>query len=173
MKTKFLVTLVLILSFILLIYGCGSKNKTNIGDISNDFNEAGEGLKNGTEDIVEDIKDGGQDIKYSAITFKEDFLNAGHGLKESDKTHWNKFKGKETDYYAGNELVRIYEYNSKNELNNDVSLISSDGLSVDGETAYTKKPHYYTKGNTLIVYEGNDKSYLYEFNKMYGNSIRS
>ena len=155
MRRKFVIALALmtLLSSASVIYGCGSNTTNN------------------TTNNKDGVKDVGKDIKYTAINFKDDIVNAGHDLKESAETHWDKFKGNETDYYAGDKLVRVYEYDSKDALNADVARISSDGLSVDGEVVYTEKPHYYTNGNTLIVYEGNDQSYINEFNTRYGNPI--
>ena len=177
MRRKFVIALALmtLLSSASVIYGCSSNttnNTTNNTDgVKEDVAKVGEGLKESAEGVVEGVKDVGKDIRYTAIDFKDDIVNAGHDLKESAETHWDKFKGNETDYYAGDKLVRVYEYDSKDALNADVARISSDGLSVDGEVVYTEKPHYYTNGNTLIVYEGNDQSYINEFNTRYGNPI--
>lgn len=185
MKRKFVLALALVtlLSSTSLFYGCGNTNTGNTGKTANNagnttdgsnqngINKVGEGVKEGAEGIVEGVKDVGEGIKYTAINFKDDIVNAGHDLRESTETSFDKFKGNETDYYAGDKLVRVYEYDSKDALDADVAKISSDGLSIDGEAVYTEKPHYYTKGNTLIVYEGNDKAYTDEFNARYGNPI--
>lgn len=178
MRRKFVIALAVmaLLSSASAIYGCGSSNTNNTttnntDGVKEDVAKVGEGVKESAKGVVEGVKDVGKDIKYTAINFKDDIVNAGHDLKESAETHLDKFKGNETDYYAGDKLVRVYEYDSKDALNADVARISSDGLSVDGEAIYTEKPHYYTHGNTLIVYEGNDQSYINEFNTRYGNPI--
>lgn len=184
MKRKFVIALALmtLLSSSSIIYGCGNKNNTtnnmdgnnttnNTDGVKEDANKVGEGLKESAEGVVEGVKDVGENVKYTAINFKDDIVNAGHNLKESTESRFDKFKGNETDYYAGDKLVRVYEYDSKSALDSDIARISSDGLSIDGEAVYAEKPHYYTKGNTLIVYEGNDKTYIDEFNTRYGNPI--
>jgi len=185
MKRKFVIALALftLLSSTPLIYGCGTddtNNPTNNTEdtanknqdgVKDDMEKVGEGVKESAEGIVDGAKDVGRDIKYTAINFKDDIVNAGHNLKESAETHWDKFTGKETDYYAGDDLVRVYEYDSKDALDKDVARISSNGLSIDGEAVYKEKPYYYTKGNTLIIYEGKDQTYVDEFNTRYGNPI--
>lgn len=187
MKMNFIATLALVtlLSSAPLIYGCGANNTndtTNSTENAVDKNQDGvkddvtqkaddNSTNNSAKDIADKAKDVGEGIKYTAINFKDDIVNAGHDLKESAETHLDKFSGKETDYYAGNDLVRVYEYDSKDALDKDVALISSDGLSINKEAVYKEKPYYYTKDNTLIVYEGKDQNYIDEFNTIYGNPI--
>lgn len=111
-------------------------------------------------------------LKYGATNFRDDIVNAGYNLKEAANRTKNYFKGNETDYLAGKDVVRVYEYNSAQDLEGDIKRISQDGLKINGTDAnYTTKPNYYRKGNSLIVYEGNDPSYVNHFKKMYGNTL--
>lgn len=41
-------------------------------------------------------------------------------------------------------------------------------MTIKGASANFKStPYYYTKGNTLIIYEGNDNTYVDKLNTMY------
>lgn len=156
-----------------VLTGCGSKNSTadNNTTVKEGVEEVGEGVKDTVEGTGNAIKDAAQDVKYTAVNFKDDIVNAGHDLKDAADAKYDKFTGEETDYYAGNSIVRVYEYDSKDALNADISKISPDGMTIDGEKAYDVKPYYYTNGYTLIVYEGNDAAYIDEFNSRYGNPV--
>lgn len=111
-------------------------------------------------------------IRYSAGNFADDFRNAGYNLTESNNTKKNYFKGNETDYLLGGDVVRLYEYGSPAELEGDINRIAPDGMTINGTDAnYTRKPYYYRKGNTLIMYEGNEPAYIDEFRNNYGNAI--
>ncbi|NRT71745.1 hypothetical protein [Clostridium beijerinckii] len=114
------------------------------------------------------------DTTYRAADFKNDFTNAGYDVKESTNTNKNDyFKGNETDYLLGGDVVRIYEYNSPTELEWAINRIVPNGMTASGNNADNNtNPHYYRKGNTLIVYEGKEPAYIDEFGKMYGNTLR-
>lgn len=188
MKRKSILALALIatLSISTFISGCGKSSTNN--SANNAANQAGgsankDGVGDGTNNIVNDVKDGaeavkdgvgrvGNDIKYTAIDFKNDIVNAGHEIKESMDNKKAHFTGTETDYMLGNDQVRVYEYDSVDKLNADIATISSDGMTINGkDVGYTSKPYYYSKGNTLIVYEGSDPAYIDHFNNTYGATI--
>lgn len=114
------------------------------------------------------------DTTYRAADFKNDFTNAGYDVKESTNTNKNDyFKGNETDYLLGGDVVRIYEYNSPTELEWAINRIVPNGMNASSNNANNNaSPYYYRKGNTLIVYEGKEPAYVDEFGKMYGNTLR-
>ncbi|OVE68445.1 hypothetical protein CCS79_11110 [Clostridium diolis] len=114
------------------------------------------------------------DTTYRAADFKNDFANAGYDVKESTNTNKNDyFKGNETDFLLGGDVVRIYEYNSPTELEWAINRIVPNGMNASSNNANSNtSPYYYRKGNTLIVYEGKEPAYVDEFGKMYGNTLR-
>ncbi|AJG99534.1 hypothetical protein LF65_02964 [Clostridium beijerinckii] len=114
------------------------------------------------------------DTTYRAADFKNDFTNVGYDVKESTNTNKNDyFKGNETDYLLGGDVVRIYEYNSPTELEWAINRIVPNGMNASSNNANSNtSPYYYRKGNTLIVYEGKEPAYVDEFGKMYGNTLR-
>lgn len=145
----------------------GSPNTVNdpAGNINND-------VKNAIESGKDNAKAAGDSLKYTAMNLKDDIVKAGYTLKDSLNTKKDYFKGNETDYLLGNDVVRVYEYNNANDLEQDIKRIAPNGLTINGTNAnYTKKPYYYRKGNSLIVYEGNEPAYVDEFKTMYGNTI--
>ncbi|NFG24220.1 YtxH domain-containing protein [Clostridium botulinum] len=158
-----------------MFIGCGSNNSN---DAKTDMKEAGENVKEDVKDLGNNVKDAtkdvGETIKYTAINFKDDVVNAGHELKDAvDGSKKDYFKGTETDYMVENDYVRVYEYDDSNKLDEDIKRISTDGMTVEGANVdYAAKPYYYKKGNTLIVYEGNNPTYVNQFKETLGEPIR-
>lgn len=115
----------------------------------------------------------GNAVKYTAQNFKDDITKAGYKVTDLVNSTKNYFRGNETDYKLGGDVVRVYEYDSATDLDADINKIASDGKTISGTDAnYTTKPQYYRKGNTLIVYEGKEPAYIDEFNRTYGNTLR-
>ena len=176
MKRKFILALIIIVSISLV--GCGNNNsKTNTGDdatnkVVETTDKAKEDIKNTAENVKDNIEVGGDSLKYTAMNFRDDVANAGYALKDSINSNKKYFAGNETDYLLGKDIVRVYEYNSSTDLEGDINRIAPNGLTINGTDAnYTRKPYYYRKGNSLIVYEGNEPAYVDEFKTMYGNPV--
>lgn len=139
-----------------------NRNSTNTNQNSANLNNTG-------RDAADRAIDG---ANYNATNFRDDFTKAGLKLKDSANTTKNYFTGRETDYMAGNDIVRVYEYGSPKDLDGDIKKISKNGLTINGTNAnYTRAPYYYRKGNSLIMYEGNEPSYINQFNSMYGSPL--
>lgn len=115
----------------------------------------------------------GNTMNYTAQNFRDDITKAGYKVTDLANNTKNYFSGNETDYRLGDDVVRVYEYNSATDLETDIRRIAPDGMTISGTDAnYTTKPHYYRKGNTLIVYEGKEPAYIDEFNRSYGSTLR-
>lgn len=148
----------------------GNPNSTNNSTGNTDATNNATGNTNNT--ITNSADSINNALSYTATNFRDDFTNAGYKLKESTDTNKNYFSGNETDYLIGNDIARVYEYNSANDLETDVNRISQDGLTINGTDAnYTRKPYYYRNGNSLIIYEGNEPAYTDHFKTMYGNTL--
>ncbi|OOM80706.1 hypothetical protein [Clostridium sp. BL-8] len=149
-------------------------SRTNTGGSSTGSN--GTGTNNtGTTDGTNNMQFATDTMKYGPENFKNDISNAGYKVIELPNSKVDYFKGNETDYKLGGDTVRLYEYNTVGDLDADINRISSDGMTISGTKANytaTNKPHYYRKGNTLIVYEGNEPAYIDEFGRLYGNTLR-
>jgi len=176
MKQKSILALIIIASISLA--GCGNNSsKTNTGNDSTnkvveDTTKAKEDVKDTTEAVKDNVETAGKSLKYTAMNFKDDIVKAGYSLNDSANNKKNYFNGSETDYLLGNDVVRVYEYNSATDLEEDIKRIAPNGLTINGTDAnYTRKPYYYKKGNSLIIYEGNEPAYIDEFKTMYGNTI--
>lgn len=149
------------------------QDRTNAGGSSTGANGTGTnntGSTNGTNNM----QFGTDTMKYGPENLKNDISNAGYKLIELPNAKVDYFKGSETDYKLGGDTIRLYEYNTVRDLDEDINRISPDGLTINGTKAYTasNKPHYYRKGNSLIVYEGNEPAYIDEFGRLYGNTLR-
>ena len=159
----------------LLISGCGKSNNT-----ANNTNTSQDADKDGVKDDVEragkDVENTaeriGDDIKYTAVNFKDAIVNAGYDVKDSLDTHKDYFKGTETDYLVGDDLVRIYEYDTPEAIDEDIATISGNGTIINGTSVqFTNPPTYYRSGDTLIVYEGNNPDYINQLNTLYGAAL--
>lgn len=160
--------------------GTNGGSGTNSGTSSGTSNNASGGtngtmredIRGASDSVKNNVDAAGKSLAYTAANFKDDFAKAGYQLKDSANSLKNYFTGKETDYLAGNDVVRVYEYNSPKDLESDINRIAPNGLTINGSNAnYTRKPNYYRKGNSLIVYEGNEPAYTDQFKTMYGNPI--
>lgn len=154
----------------------GNNDTTGNSD-TNAGNNVGDNANNDIKNAIEAGKDNaeaaGNSLKYSAMNFRDDVVNAGYQIKDSADSKKNYFTGNETDYLMGSDVVRVYEYNSATDLEGDINRISQNGLTISGTDAnYTRKPYFYRKGNSLIVYEGNEPAYTDQFKTMYGNTLR-
>lgn len=146
----------------------GTGSGTTVGDTGQPANRNSTNINN-PRDIADRAVDS---ANYTAMNFRDDFAKAGYKLKDSANTAKNYFTGNETDYMAGNDIVRVYEYGSAKDLDGDIKRISQNGLTINGTNAnYTRAPYYYRKGNSLIIYEGNEPSYVNQFNSMYGSPL--
>ncbi|MDB2138175.1 lipoprotein [Clostridium butyricum] len=182
-KTILALSLTAMLTVGVMITGCGNKtdnstNTTDNGNTSTDklkesADKAGDAVKDGAEAVKDSVEGVGNAIKYTAIDVKNDISKAGRDLKESVDSKKDYFAGTtETDYTSENgELIRVYEFKNSADADAAVKKISSDGLTIDGNAVYTTKPHYYRKGDTIVIYEGTNDAYITEFNTLYGNPL--
>ena len=184
MKRKSILALLLVAVVVvsLSLVGCGRNySRTKTGNNATRNNATGtpntgtnaDGIANNATGSTGNNSQGmSNSLKYGATNFRDDVVNAGYNIKEAANRTKNYFKGNETDYLAGNDVVRVYEYNSAQDLEGDIKRISKNGLTINGTDAnYTTKPNYYRKGNSLIVYEGNEPTYVNYFKTMYGNTL--
>lgn len=140
------------------------------GNMFGGGNDNARGATDATKDRLEATADS---IRYGSANFANDIRNAGYDATESTDNRSNYFTGNETDYMLGGDVVRLYEYNSAADLEGDINRIAPDGMTINGTNAnYNSRPYYYRKGNTLIVYEGNEPAFINEFRNIYGDPLR-
>lgn len=173
MKRKSILALIssAIIIFSISLVGCGN-NSAGTNKAGDDVTTK-EDIKNTADAVKDNAEAAGDSLKYTAMNLKDDIVKAGYSV--TDPTADSKkdyFKGSETDYMMGNDVIRVYEYTSAADLEGDINRIAPNGLTINGTKAnYTRKPYYYRKGNSLIVYEGNEPAYVDEFKTMYGNPV--
>lgn len=182
MRKSILLFLALIVVAASLVTGCGSNNDSTTDTSDSTTNNATDNGNNATDKLQEDVDKAGNAIengvedtadavKYTAEDIKNDLVNAGYTIEDSADKVKDYFKGKETDYVLDNDLIRVYEYDNAADLDADIATISPDGLMINNEAIYTTAPNYYRKGNSLIVYEGSNPTYLNELVTLYGNPV--
>lgn len=186
MKRKSIISLTLntIIIFSIAFTGCSNtarnrndftKNNATDGTNPGTTNEIKDNINNMSDSTKNNIKSAKDSVKYGAENLKNDIINAGYKLKELLNIKSDYFKGAETDYQLGRDKVRLYEYNTTKELEDDIGRISNDGLTVKGTNVgynSNNKPYYYKKGNSLIVYEGKDPVFLNELKRLFGDTLR-
>ena len=170
-RISVLISVIICVLMCITLISCNKAANKTTQSVKEGAEDIGNGVKDTVDKAGETVRNAAEDVKFTAVRFKDDLVNAGYDIKEKADSKFDKFKGTETDYYLGNDIVRIYEYNSKDELDKDVSKISPDGLTIDGVKEYEVKPYIYSKDNVLIVYEGNDSTYVSELNNKYGKPI--
>lgn len=150
--------------------GTGDLGGSTRGNMYTDPTKDAKGTADATKDRLEATADS---IRYGSANFANDIRNAGYDVTESTDNRSNYFTGNETDYMLGGDVVRLYEYNSAADLEGDINRIAPDGMTINGTNAnYNTRPYYYRKGNTLIVYEGNEPAFINEFRNIYGDPLR-
>lgn len=154
----------------------GNSSRSNTPGNSNNSGTDNAGTGNSGSNITRNNaadNTAGNTMNYTAQNFRDDITKAGYKVTDLANNTKNYFSGNETDYRLGGDIVRVYEYNSATDLETDIRRIAPDGMTISGTDAnYTTKPHYYRKGNTLIVYEGKEPAYIDEFNRSYGSTLR-
>ncbi|MFT8349961.1 hypothetical protein [Clostridium saccharoperbutylacetonicum] len=170
----------------LSLTGCGntSRNRTRYNNNSNnaqdDINNtrsysqnAADATRNSADTARNATDNAVNAANYTAQNFRNDISNAGYTVTDWANNKNNYFKGKETNYKLGGDAVRLYEYNSASDLEGDINRIAPNGMTINGTDAkFANSPYYYRKGNTLIMYEGKEPTYVDEFNRVYGNPLR-
>lgn len=150
--------------------GTGDLGGSTRGNMYTDPTKNERGAADATKDRLEATADS---IRYGSANFANDIRNAGYDVTESTDNRSNYFTGNETDYMLGGDVVRLYEYNSAADLEGDINRIAPDGMTINGTNAnYNSRPYYYRKGNSLIVYEGNEPAFINEFRNIYGEPLR-
>lgn len=150
--------------------GTGDLGGSTRGNMYTDPTKNARGAADATKDGLEATADS---IRYGSANFANDIRNAGYDVTESTDNRSNYFTGNETDYMLGGDVVRLYEYNSAADLEGDINRIAPDGMTINGTNAnYNSRPYYYRKGNSLIVYEGNEPAFINEFRNIYGEPLR-
>ncbi|MBQ3420937.1 MAG: lipoprotein [Romboutsia sp.] len=181
-KSILALTCTLLLGASLFLTGCGENTANEANNATDNGNtatqklgeskeEAGEMVRDGAEAVKDGVVGAGEAIKYSAMNFKDDITNAGYTLGDYTGDAANYFRGRETNYTLDNDVVRVYEYDSPEDLDADIATISADGTTINNNAVYATKPYYYRKGNSLIVYEGSNPTYVDKFGTLYGTPL--
>lgn len=93
---------------------------------------------------------------YNLENFKANMDEKGYTIeifaKDKDFFDAPKFEVK-----IGENKISVYDYEDMNTLEKDLSAITENGLVVsDAKIDWDKMPHYYRKGEMLVIYDGDN-----------------
>lgn len=75
----------------------------------------------------------------------------------------------------GSEAIDIYRYDNNESMEEDAGRIDSGGCTYSGinskKVSWTKAPHFYKKGNIIVLYVGNDRDIISHLSEILGNQF--
>jgi hypothetical protein len=85
----------------------------------------------------------------------------------------NIFRMESHDLHINNHIISIYEFKSREEVNEHVKKVSIDGKNIDdfGIVEWAGQPHFFRKDNLIILYVGNDGEILSALQKVAGDQF--
>lgn len=121
--------------------------------------------------VVENYTDTKKVSDYNLENFKIDMETQGYTVeimsKEKDFFDSPKFEVK-----IGDAKVLAYDYEEMTTLEKDMSGITENGLMVSGtKVTWETTPHYYKKGELLVIYDGTDTNVITALNKVLGTEL--
>lgn len=152
-----------------------TKNAVEKGaDMTKDALEKGKEMITGdmTEGkVVENYSDNKKVSDYNLENFKSDIEEKGYKVeiiaKDKDFFDAPKFEVK-----IGDHKVSAYDYEEMSTLEKDTSDITENGLVVSGtRVSWNKTPHYYKKGELLVIYDGDDTETINSLNEVLGSEL--
>jgi len=75
----------------------------------------------------------------------------------------------------GSEAIDIYQYDNNESMEEDAGRIDSGGCTYSGsnpkKVSWTKAPHFYKKGNIIVLYVGHDRDIKTHLSEILGNQF--
>ncbi|OSA93258.1 UNVERIFIED_ORG: hypothetical protein B2H98_11420 [Clostridium botulinum] len=160
MKKKSILALALmtVMSTSIFMIGCSS---TNTGATSNSINHASSKINQGINEV-------GQEFHFDTAKFVDNMKGSGYDITNYSVEENLPGSAVATSYSLGNDKVYIYQYNTRNDLYEDIMTLSElSKLGINDE--FSNVSHYYKQGKLLIRYEGSNSENLSHFDKSFGN----
>lgn len=140
-------------------------------DMTKDALEKGKEMITGdtsTGKVVENYIDNKKVSDYNLENFKIDMEKQGYKVeiitKDKDFFDAPKFEVKIND-----SKILAYDYEELTTLEKDTSGITENGMVISGtKIAWNKTPHYYKKGELLIIYDGDNSDIINSLNDVFG-----
>lgn len=126
---------------------------------------------NTTGKVVENYNDNKKVSDYNLENFKVDMESLGYKVeiiaKDKDFFDAPKFEVK-----INNHKISAYDYEEMSTLEKDTSGITEKGLVVSGtKVEWNEIPHYYKKGELLVIYDGKDIELINSLDKVMGTEL--
>ncbi|ACD23231.1 MULTISPECIES: hypothetical protein [Clostridium] len=160
MKKKSILALALmtLMSTSIFMIGCSGSNNGATGNRAN----------NATSKINQGINEVGQEFHFDTATFVDNIKGSGYDITNYSVEENLPGSAVATSYSLGNDKVYVYQYNTRNDLHQDIMTLAE--LKKNGiNDEFSNVSHYYKQGKLLIRYEGTNSENLSHFDKSFGN----
>lgn len=152
-----------------------TKNAVEKGtDMTKDALEKGKEMITGdnTEGkIIENYTDNTKVSDYNLENFKSDMESEGYDVKIISKSK-DFFDAPKFEVEIGANKLSVYDYEDMTTLEKDISAITENGYVVSGtKLNWAKEPHYYKKGELLVIYDGDDTEIINYLDKFLGSEL--
>lgn len=143
-------------------------------DMTKDALEKGKEMITGDKTpgkVVENYTDNKKISDYNLENFKLDMESEGNTVEIISKDK-DFFDSPKFEVKFGDSKVLVYDYEEMSTLEKDISAITEKGLVVSGtKLTWEKTPHYYKKGELLVIYDGEDSSVITILDKILGTEL--
>lgn len=121
--------------------------------------------------IVENYTDNKKVSDYNLENFKADMEEKGYEVEIISKDK-DFFDSPKFEVKFGEENASAYDYEDMSTLEKDLSAITENGLAVSGtKLNWSKTPHYYKKGELLIIYDGDNTETINTLDEVLGSEL--
>lgn len=143
-------------------------------DMTKDALEKGKEMITGDKTpgkVVENYTDTKKVSDYNLENFKMDMEAEGHKVEIMSKEK-DFFDSPKYEVKIGDAKVLAYDYEEMTTLEKDMSGITENGAMISGtKVMWEKTPHYYKKGELLVIYDGTDTAVITALDKVLGSEL--
>ena len=121
--------------------------------------------------VIEKYNDNKKVSDYNLENFKSDIEAKDYKVEIISKDK-DFFDAPKFEVKIGEDKVSAYDYEEIITLDKDLSDISENGLVVGGtKISWIKAPHYYKKGELLIIYDGDSKKIITSLDEIFKSEL--
>ncbi|MBU3087472.1 hypothetical protein [Clostridium gasigenes] len=172
MKKRVVISLLTLATIITVFVSC-STNEKSIDNTKN-IVEKGKEMITGDETTGKTVKNYSDNKKvsdYNLENFKLDMESKNYRVEIIAKDK-DFFDAPKFEVEIGEDKVSAYDYEELSTLEKDTSAITEKGLVINGtKSSWNKTPHYYKKGELLIIYDGDDIKIINSLYEILGSEL--
>lgn len=152
-----------------------TKNVVDKGvDMTKDALEKGKEMITGDKTpgkVIENYTDNKKVSDYNLENFKVDMESKGYTVEIMSKDK-DFFDSPKFEIKIGDSKVLVYDYEELTTLEKDISGVTENGLVVSGtKVSWEKTPHYYKKGELLVIYDGENTNIITSLEEVLGTEL--